>query len=50
MLGEEYFKHAEGEGKGNPLVDDDIETLPYKVLKTYEVFNSWFKQGQFVPL
>ena len=43
MLGEQFFKHGEGEGNGNSLVDDDIETLPYEVLKTYEVYGSWFK-------
>ena len=40
MLGEVFFKHGEGEGNGNSLVEDDIETLPYEVLKTYEVYDS----------
>ena len=48
MVGEQYFKHGEGEGNGNSLVDDDIETLPYEVLKTYEVYDSWFKRTHFV--
>ena len=34
MLGEEFFKHGQGEKRDN---DDNIETLPYEVLKTYEV-------------
>ena len=39
MLGELFFKQGEGEKKENDLslVDEDIETLPYEVLKTYEV-------------
>ena len=39
MLGELFFKQGEAERKENDLslVDEDIETLPYEVLKTYEV-------------
>ena len=39
MLGELFFKQGEGERKENDLslVDEDIENLPYEVLKTYEV-------------
>ena len=39
MLGQLFFKHGEDESKENYLspVDEDIETLPYEVLKTYEV-------------
>ena len=39
MLGELFFKQGESERKENDLslVDEDIETLPYEVLKTYEV-------------
>jgi len=35
MLGEEFFKHGQGEKRDN---DDNIETLPFEVLKTYETF------------
>jgi len=40
MLGQLFFKQGEDEGKENDLslVDEDIETLPYEVLKTYETF------------
>ena len=40
MLGEVFFKQGAGEGQwnGESLGDDEIETLPYKVLKMYEVY------------
>ena len=39
MLGQLFFKQGEDESKENYLspVDEVIETLPYEVLKTYEV-------------
>lgn len=44
MLGEEFFKHGQGEKRDN---DDNIETLPYEVLKTYEVREGLKKVGNF---
>merc|ERR1712029_915249 len=40
MLGELFFKQGGGREKENDLslVDEDIENLPYEVLKTYETF------------
>ena len=44
MLGEEFFKHGQGEKRDN---DDNIETLPYEVLKTYEVREGFNKSREF---
>ena len=50
MLGQLFFKQGEDEGKENDLslVDEDIETLPYEVLKTYEV-KAKLNCGHFSP-